>query len=74
MLGYVVVDRVKGRVERFDLVALGEHWGEGTFTRGARKGKQPFGVAFELARGDRPGDAVPPQGAREEREYFNPGG
>lgn len=70
LLGYVRYDRTKDQVDRFDLVALGEHWGEGTFTRGARPGRKPFGVAFELTRGDKPGDTVPPQAAREEREYF----
>ena len=73
LLGYVRYDRAKDRVDRFDLVALGEHWGEGTFTRGARPGRQPFGIAFELADGKKPGDTVPPQAAREEREYFRAG-
>ena len=70
LLGYVRHDRAKDRIDRFDLVALGEHWGEGTFTRGARPGRKPLGVAFELADGSKPGDTVPPQAAREERAYF----
>ena len=73
LLGYVRYDRGKDKVDRFDLVALGEHWGEGTYTRGARPGRQPFGIAFELADGTKPGDTVPPQAAREERAYFGPG-
>jgi hypothetical protein len=70
LLGYVRYNRPADRIERFDLVALGEHWGEGQFTRGARPGRTPLGVAFELARGDKPGDTVPPQAARMEGEYF----
>ena len=70
LLGYVRYDRKADRIDRFDVVALGEHWGQGRFTQGARPGRQPLGVAFELARGDKPRDTVPPQGAREEREYF----
>jgi hypothetical protein len=72
LLGYVRYDRGADRIDRFDVVALGDHWGQGHYTQGARPGRQPLGVAFELARGDKPGDTVPPQGAREEREYFNP--
>ena len=70
LLGYVGYDRAADRIDRFNLVALGEHWGQGRFTQGARPGRQPFGVAFELARGDKPGDTVPPQAAREERAYY----
>ena len=70
LLGYVRYDRAADRIDRFDVVALGEHWGQGRYTQGARPGRQPLGIAFELTRGDKPGDAVPPQGAREEREYF----
>jgi hypothetical protein len=70
LLGYVRYDRKTNRIDRFDIVALGEHWGQGTFTRGARPGRTPFGVAFELASGNKPGDTVPPQAAREEAEYF----
>lgn len=73
LLGHVRYDRATDRIDRFDLLALGDHWGEGTHTRGARPGRTPFGVAFELAKGDKPGDAVPPQAAREEREYFGAG-
>jgi hypothetical protein len=29
-------------------------------------------VAFELAAGDKPSDAVPPQAAREVNAYFHP--
>jgi hypothetical protein len=70
LLGYVRYCRAKDRVDRFDWVALGDHWGEGKFTAGARPGRTPLGVAFELADGTKPADAVPPQGAREEGEYF----
>ena len=70
LLGYVRYDRKADRIDRFDLVALGDHWGQGRFTQGARPGRQPLGIAFELARGDKPADAVPPQAAREERAYY----
>jgi hypothetical protein len=71
LLGYVRYNREKKAMERFDVVALGLHWGEGTYTRGARPGRTPLGIAFELARGDSPADVVPPQGSRSLRGYMN---
>jgi hypothetical protein len=59
----------KKTFDRFDLTAVGSHWGESRFTRGARSGKTLLGVSFELA-GDKPGDKVPPQGIRERDDYF----
>jgi hypothetical protein len=68
--GVIRYDAQAGKFDRFDLVAVGDHWGEGPFTRNARPGRTPLGVAFELARGDRAADRVPPQGARDMREYW----
>src|SRR5262249_54385847 len=48
LLGYVEGDPNQQRLARFDLVALGGHWGQGTYTRGARPGRTPLGIAFEL--------------------------
>jgi hypothetical protein len=71
LLGHITVNRVKPSVERFDVVALGDEWGDHTFTQpGARPGRTPLGVAFTLARGGSSADRVPPQGAREVREYL----
>jgi hypothetical protein len=67
--GTLVYDVAKKAVTRFDLVAVGEHWGEGRYTPGARPGRKPLGVAFELA-GDRPADRVPPQAARDYADYM----
>jgi hypothetical protein len=69
LFGYLSFDRTKEEFDRFDIVAEGNFWGEGTYTRGARPGRKPFGVAIELA-GDKPTDRIPPQFAREFREYF----
>jgi hypothetical protein len=62
-------NRKAEKFDRFDIVAAGDHWGEATFTRNARPGRQPLGVAIELA-GDKPADRVPPQAAREVGAYF----
>lgn len=72
LLGYVEVDRRKPAITRVDIVALGDHWGEGTYTRGARPGKSPFGIAFELADGKHAADAVPPQASRDIGGYLRP--
>ena len=73
LLGELVYDRHKPGFSRFDVVAFGNHWGEGKYTPGARPGRQPLGVVFQLANGRGPGDSVPPQGAREIDEYFGTG-
>ncbi len=70
LLGYLSFDRARQRFDHFDVVAVGQHWGEGTYTRGARPGRTPLGIAFELAAVDA-GDAnVPPQAARELDAYL----
>jgi hypothetical protein len=69
LLGYVRGNRAAQKLERFDVVALGDHWGEGPFTRGARPGRTPLGVVFELSDGTSPADRVPPQAAREWTKY-----
>jgi hypothetical protein len=63
--GHLLYDRTRKAITRFDLVAVGDHWGEGHFTRNARPGRKPLGIAFELSPNKSPGDRVPPQAARE---------
>ena len=58
------IEIVEGKVVRFDLVALGDFWGEGRYTRRAPKGKFPLAVSFELADGTDVADALQPQGSR----------
>ena len=69
LLGTLVYDVEKKAITRFDVVALGDHWGHGTFTLGERPGRTLLGIAFELASG-KPADLVPPQAAREFNEYM----
>ncbi len=46
------------------IVALGDHWGSGTFTGGARPGRTPLGIAISLADMEKdPAAKVPPQGS-----------
>lgn len=70
LLGYLRYATSKQTIDRFDVVAVGDHWGEGVHTRGARPGRKPLGVGFELAPGDSPADRIAPQAAREISEYF----
>ena len=59
-----VVEAKDGKVVRFDVVALGEFWGEGPFTGNAPKGKFPLAIAFTLADDSDVADKLPPQGSR----------
>lgn len=70
LLGHIEYNRAKQVMERFEVVAVGDHWGEGSYTRGARPGRQPLGIVFELASGKSSADLVPPQAAREINAYF----
>jgi hypothetical protein len=53
-----------GKVARFDMVVLGEYWGDGPFTRGAPRGRYPLAIVFTLADGTDLADQIPPQGSR----------
>jgi hypothetical protein len=70
LLGYVNYDQAKKAIDRFDVVAVGEHWGETDLTRGARPGRTLLGIAFELAGDDSPASQAAPQGARTIEEYL----
>ncbi|CAN5628184.1 hypothetical protein BH11PLA2_BH11PLA2_12900 [soil metagenome] len=61
------VIRIKdGKVTRFDLAAVGDHWGDDSGTQsGCRPGRTPFGVAFGLADATKPAERVSPQAARD---------
>ena len=59
-----IVEIKDNAVVRFDMVALGEFWGEGSFTRGAPKGRFPLAISFTLADGTDVADRIPPQGSR----------
>lgn len=53
-----------GAVVKFDMVALGDFWGEGRYTGGAPEGKFPLGISFTQADGSDVADRIPPQGSR----------
>ena len=69
LLGSLRYRPAKKTFDRFDVTAVGTHWGESGHTGIARAGKTLLGVSFELA-GDKPGDEVPPQGVRDRDDYY----
>lgn len=71
LFGYLEYDPQARVFSRFDVVALGEHFGRlGICDSAARPGLQPLGIAFELVKGNRAADRVPPGRASTARHYF----
>jgi hypothetical protein len=73
LLGFLEYDPRTQVFTRFDIVALGEHFGRLGLGRRApaRIGLQPLGIAFELVKGDQPADRVPPGRPSDSRSYFD---
>ena len=71
LLGKLRYVLAKQTFDQFEVVAVGDHWGDGPFTQGARPGRNPLGVSFGLVTGDNPADRVPPQAARNQDDYFD---
>lgn len=73
VLGFLEYDSQKRIFTRFDIVALGEHFGRlGNGRRApSRIGLQPLGIAFQLVKGDKPADRIPPGRPSNSRSYFN---
>lgn len=67
--GYIGVEGAGQKIARFDVLAWGEAWGEGTYTKGAPKGRYPLLIAVSLAGGSG-ADRVPPQGTKHFADYF----
>ncbi len=70
LLGYLHYDALQKVLDRFDVVAVGDHWGAGHYTGAARPGRTPLGVTFTLAPQSSPARHVPPQGARDLGDYL----
>ncbi|MGB0775304.1 MAG: hypothetical protein ACPGUY_05625 [Akkermansiaceae bacterium] len=60
----------EGKLAKFELLATGEHEGEGRFTKGARPDPSPLAVYFTLSDGKKAADQIPPQGMHWERGYW----
>jgi hypothetical protein len=71
VLGFLEYDRRKQVFTRFDIVALGDHFGRlGICDSASRPGCQPLGIAFELVTSDAPAERVPPGRTVPARKYF----
>jgi hypothetical protein len=59
--GVLTYDSAAKALTRFDMVASGDYWG-GDYEGGRfkRPGRTPLGIVFELVRGDKTIDRVPP--------------
>jgi hypothetical protein len=68
LLGFI--ETRAGKVTRFDLVAHGQFWGQGTYTPGAPKGKFPLANAFKLADGNDPLYRLVPDAVRCYADYL----
>jgi hypothetical protein len=68
--GVLRYDRKAKRFDRVELAAIGKHWGESEFTKGARPGKTLLGFAFTLADPTKPGEGIPPQGTKDQGAYW----
>jgi hypothetical protein len=74
LLGFLEYDPQKKVFTRFDVVALGDHFGRlGICDSAARLGLQPLGITFELIKNPRPADRVPPGRTPTARTYFDRG-
>lgn len=64
VLGHLEYDRKNGAFDRFDIVGIGEAWGNkmNYLRREVRLGSYPwmYGIACELVKGDTPADRIPP--------------
>jgi hypothetical protein len=70
LLGFLSVDATSGICTAFKAVVIGEHWGVGDYTPGARPGRTPMGVAFHLVSGKEDADRIPPQAMRYVERYW----
>ena len=75
MLGTVRYRPATGTGDRFEITALGEHWGTSEVEgRGGRPGRTLLGITFGLVDPKVSANRVAPEGARLKAEYFGTGG
>jgi hypothetical protein len=68
LLGFVQTR--DGKVTRFDLVARGQFWGQGTYTPGAPRGRFPLAISFTLGESSDPLYNLVPDAVRCYADYL----
>ncbi len=56
--------------DQFDIAAVGDHWGESTYTPGSRPGRKPLGMSFGLADPTKRSERITPQGLKDAGAYY----
>lgn len=59
-----------GAPKQFTLTVLGDHRGDGRYTKGSRKGRNPLGIAFQLADTKIPENRIRPQASHWLQGYW----
>jgi len=71
VLGFIDFNQQQRAITRFDVVALGDHFGRlGIADSATRLGLQPLGISFELVPADVPANRIPPGRTPTAKEYF----
>ncbi len=73
VLGFLEYEPQQQVFIRFDIVAMGEHFGRlgNGSAAPSRLGLQPLGMSFELVKGDQPADRILPGRAANAQSYFD---
>ena len=59
-----------GGLSIFECLVIGEHWGEGLWTRGVRPGRSPLAQVLKLSPATSGHDQIPPQSIRRSSAYW----
>ena len=70
LIGRIHYDGVNHRIDQFDMVAMGEHRGNGPHMAALPPGPHVVGIAFEQMDESEPFARIPPHGARHLEDYW----
>ena len=70
LLGFLHYDRGMKVIDRLEILAVGDHWGDGPQSPDSRPGRKPLGIHAELTTSRTGADLVPPQGTYDLEDYL----